>query len=153
MKRPLSSGEAARPHPKAHLRQDVVLRAAGPWSRSVITLLKHLEAVGFAGAPRPVGNGFDADGREAITYIAGSTSHPGAWDDHAISAVGALLRRLHDATESFQPPADASWQPSFARLLPGNHPVFGHGDTGPWNVVAQGGIPIAFIDWEIRRAG
>jgi hypothetical protein len=134
--------------PKAHLRQDVVLRAAAPWSRSVMALLKHLEAVGFEGAPRPVGDGFDADGREAITYIPGSTPHPGAWDDHAISAVGALLRRLHDATESFQPPADASWQPSFARLLPGHHLVFGHGDTGPWNVVAQGGIPVAFIDWE-----
>ena len=73
---------------------------------------------------------------------------PRAWDDHAIGALGTLVRRLHDATESFQPPADASWQPSFARLLPGNHPVFGHGDTGPWNVVAQGGIPVAFIDWE-----
>jgi hypothetical protein len=133
--------------PKAHLRQDVVLRAAAPWSRSVITLLK-LEAVGFEGAPRPVGDGFDADGREAITYIPGSTPHPRAWDDHAISAVGALLRRRHDATESFQPPADAIWQSSFARLLPGHHPVFGHGDTGPWNVVAQGGIPVAFIDWE-----
>ena len=60
----------------------------------------------------------------------------------------ALLRRLHDATESLQPPADVSWQPSFARLLPGNHPLFGHGDPGPWNVVAQGGIPVAFIDWE-----
>ena len=55
--------------------------------------------------------------------------------DHAIGALGTLVRRLDDATESFQPPADASWQPSFARLLPGSHPVFGHGDTGPWNVV------------------
>ena len=26
--------------------------------------------------------------------------------------------------------------------------MFGHGDTGPWNVVAQDGIPVAFIDWE-----
>jgi hypothetical protein len=39
---------------KAHLRQDVVLHAAAPWSRSVMALLKHLEAVGFEGAPRPV---------------------------------------------------------------------------------------------------
>lgn len=133
---------------KAHRRQEVVLHAAGPWSRSVMALLKHLEAVGFEGAPRPVGDGFDADGREVITYIPGTTPHPGAWDDNAIAALGALVRRLHDATESFQPPADASWQPSFARLLPGNHPVIGHGDLGPWNVVAQDGIPVAFIDWE-----
>ena len=26
--------------------------------------------------------------------------------------------------------------------------MIGHGDTGPWNVVAQGGIPVALIDWE-----
>ncbi len=26
--------------------------------------------------------------------------------------------------------------------------MIGHGDLGPWNVVAQGGIPVAFIDWE-----
>ena len=24
----------------------------------------------------------------------------------------------------------------------------GHGDPGPWNVVAQDSIPVAFIDWE-----
>ena len=113
-----------------------------------MALLKHLEAVGFEGAPRPVGDGFDADGREAITYIPGTTPHPRAWDDDAIEAIGGLLRQLHDATESFQAPADANWQPSVARLLPGDRPVIGHGDLGPWNVVAQEGIPAAFIDWE-----
>ena len=113
-----------------------------------MALLKHLEAVGFEGAPRPVGDGFDADGREVITYSPGTTPHPRAWDDNAIAALEALVRRLHDATESFQPPADASWQPSLARLLPGNHPVIGHGDLGPWNVVAQDGVPVALIDWE-----
>ena len=114
----------------------------------MLALLRHLEAVGFTGAPRPVGDGFHADGREAVTYIAGTTPHPGAWDDQSISAIGALVRRLHDATESFQPAADACWQPSFARLLPGDHPVIGHGDLGPWNVVARDGVPVAFIDWE-----
>jgi len=54
------SGAAAS---KAHRRQNVVLHTSGPWSRSVMALLKHLQAVGFDGAPRPVGDGFDADGR------------------------------------------------------------------------------------------
>ena len=26
--------------------------------------------------------------------------------------------------------------------------MFGHGDVGPWNIVARGGVPVAFIDWE-----
>jgi hypothetical protein len=45
--------------PKAHLRQNVVLHAAGPCSHSVMALLKHLAAVGFEGASRPVGAAFD----------------------------------------------------------------------------------------------
>jgi hypothetical protein len=91
---------------KASRRQDVVLHTAGPWSRSVVALLKHLEAVGFEGAPRPVGDGFDADGREAITYIPGTTPHPRAWDDQAVSAIGTLLaypQRILDAAK----PADS----------------------------------------------
>lgn len=139
------SGTAAS---KARLRDDVVLREAGPSSLAVIALLRHLQEVGFAGAPRPVGSGFATDGREALTYIEGSTPHPRAWDDEAVVSLGILLRDLHSATASFRPPPDARWKPWFARDLPGGHPVISHCDTGPWNVVAQKGIPIALIDWE-----
>jgi len=126
----------------------VVLREARPWSRSVIALLQHLERVGFEGAPRAVGDGFTSDGREAVTYIPGSSPHPRAWDDPALVALGTLLRGLHDATASFDVPDNACWQPWFIRDLAGQHPVIGHGDTGPWNVVARDSIPVALIDWE-----
>ena len=56
---------------KARRRDDVVLREAGPWSATVLALLRHLEAAGFAGAPRVVGSGFAADGREMLSYIPG----------------------------------------------------------------------------------
>jgi hypothetical protein len=92
---PLAIWGSGATAPKAHRRQDVVLHAAGPWSRSVMALLKHLEAVGFEGAPRPVGDGFDADGREAITYIPGATPHPRAWDDDAIGALGGRAHHHH----------------------------------------------------------
>ncbi len=134
--------------PGARQADRIVLREARPWSRSVIALLKHLEQVGFEGAPRAVGNGFAPDGREAVTYIPGTSPHPQAWDDSALPALGTLLRRLHEATASFEVPDDVCWQPWFIRDLPGDHPVIGHGDTGPWNIVAQRGIPIALIDWE-----
>jgi hypothetical protein len=126
----------------------IVLRETQPWSRSVIALLKHLEQVGFDRAPRAVGDGFAPDGREAVTYIPGSSPHPKAWEDQALVALGTLLRRLHGATASFEVPDDVCWQPWFIRDLTGKHPVIGHGDTGPWNIVAQGGIPVALIDWE-----
>jgi len=32
-------------------------------------------------------------------------------------------------------------------------PVYGHGDVGPWNIVARDGIPIAFVDWEFAGPG
>jgi hypothetical protein len=136
-------------HPSNAGRQaDVVLRDAGPWSPTVLRLLQHFEAVGFAGAPRVIGDGFAADGRETLSYIEGSSPHPRAWSDDAGPAIGRLLRQAHDASASFDPGLDAIWKPWFGRYLPGSHPVIGHCDTGPWNVVATAGIPTAFIDWE-----
>lgn len=55
----------------------VVVRETGPWASSVHALLNHLESVGFAGAPRVVGSGFDSEGRELLTYIEGNSAHPG----------------------------------------------------------------------------
>ena len=126
---------------------DVVMRATGPWSRSVHALLRHLETAGFAGSPRVVGDGFDETGNEVLSYIEGDFVHPHAWGDAGISALGELLRRFHDATVDFVPPGDAVWQPWFTRSSsPGA--IFGHGDLGPWNIVAREGIPVGFIDWE-----
>jgi hypothetical protein len=126
---------------------DVVHRAAGPWSPAVHALLRHLESANFAGAPRVVGDGFDDDGREVLTFIPGDFVHPHAWTDTGISAVGQLLRDLHDAGTGFAPPPGAQWQPWFTRS-DAPDAVFGHGDCGPWNIVANDGLPVAFIDWE-----
>lgn len=111
-------------------------------------LLRHFEKVGFEGAPRVVGSGFDDAGREVVTYLPGSSPHPGPWSDGAVFAIGRLLRAAHDATSGFVPPGDAVWQPWFGRSLPGQRPVIGHCDAGAWNIVALDGTPYAFIDWE-----
>jgi hypothetical protein len=58
-------------------RGDVVIRDAGPWSPAVLALLRHLEAEGFSAAPRVVGSGFDASGRETLTFIEGEFTQPG----------------------------------------------------------------------------
>jgi hypothetical protein len=76
---PLGSWGSGAAASKARLRQDVVLRTAGPWSRSVLALLRHLEDVGFPAAPRLVGDGFAPDGREAVTFIPGTSPHPAVW--------------------------------------------------------------------------
>jgi hypothetical protein len=133
---------------RVHRRGDVVIRDAGPWTPAVHALLRHLEAAGFTAAPRLVGSGLDAGGRETLTYIEGEFTQPGPWSLDGAAAVGALLRDLHEATRSFRPPPGAAWFPWHGRDLGGPDRVIGHCDAAPWNIVARGGLPVALIDWE-----
>jgi hypothetical protein len=129
-------------------RGNAVIRDAGPWTPTVHALLRHLEDVGFAAAPRLIGSGLDADGREVLTFIDGEFTQPGAWSLDGAAAVGSLLRDLHQATRSFRPPPDAVWFPWHGRDLGRRVTVIGHCDAAPWNIVARDGWPVAFIDWE-----
>jgi len=127
---------------------DVVHRGTGPWARTVHGLLRHLEAVGFEGAPRVVGTGFDEKGRETLSYVEGATPPKYQWAPAMMGEVGALLRRTHEALASYVPPADAVWRDWFGRDLGNGQRIIGHCDTGPWNVIAREGQPVALIDWE-----
>ncbi len=139
---------------KARRRAGVVYRGAGPWSTTVLALLRHLERAGFAGAPRVIGSGLAPDGREMVSYVPGTSPHPYAWSEDAVAGVGTLLASLHAAAAAFVPPPGAVWKPWFGRALTGSAPVIGHGDTGPWNIVARGGRPSALIDFEFAgRSG
>jgi hypothetical protein len=140
-------GESGR-RSKAGRRDGVVYREPGPGSAATLALLRHLEAVGFSAAPRVIGSGYADDGREMLSFVPGTSPQPHPWSDDAVAEVGRLLRRLHRATEAFEPPAGAAWQPWFGRELPGPDRVIGHCDLGPWNIIARGGVPVAFVDWE-----
>jgi hypothetical protein len=131
-----------------YLRGDVIIKDTGPWAGAVHSLLRHLEAVGFTGAPRVVGSGFDAAGRETLTYIEGEFADTGPWTLEGAAAVGNLLRELHQATASYRPPPNAVWQPWFGRILGGPTRIISHCDVAPWNIVARNGLPVALIDWE-----
>src|SRR5947209_10429997 len=101
---------------------DEVRRPAQPWTATVHALLRHLEDVGFVGAPRALGFdgatgalGLDDQGRERLTFLPGQTvGETSPWpdwvrSDDALRQVGEWLRRLHDATETFRPSDDAVW--------------------------------------------
>src|SRR5213080_2099969 len=72
---------------------DTVRRNAGPWTPAVHALLRHLEYVGFTGAPRAYG--IDERGREVLSYLEGVCgSYPLGPDwvtDEALIAVATML--------------------------------------------------------------
>lgn len=115
---------------------DRVHRTSGPaFSRR---LLIYLEQVGFPYAPRYLG--VDDQGRDMLTYIAGSTSdHPAQRADGAWSAAAQMLRALHDATAGSE--------------LAGDNECARHGDPGAFNVIFRDGMPIASIDWDSAGPG
>jgi len=125
-----------------------VRRPARPWTETIHALLRHLEQVGFTGAPRVVGDGIDAYGNGVLTYIDGALVYPHAWSDEGVWQVGRLLRDLHMATATFRPPPAAPWQPWWMHH-DGPDSVIGHCDAGPWHVVARDGQPVGLIDWTL----
>jgi hypothetical protein len=128
---------------------DEVRRPAQPWTATVHSVLRHLENAGFDGAPRA--RGFDDRGRERLTFLPGQTlGDDGPWpewlhSDDAVRQVGAWLRRLHDATATYRPAADAVWftgRPWQPGLL------IAHLDAAPWNAVWADGELVGFVDWD-----
>ena len=85
---------------------DTVRRNAGPWTPAVHALLRHLEYVGFTGAPRALG--IDERGREVLSYLDGECGEyplaPHWVTEEALVTVATMLRMFHDAQYGFQPP-------------------------------------------------
>src|SRR5204862_4651211 len=92
---------------------DVVHKQASPWTPTVHALLRHLEDAGVEGVPRALG--FDDQGRQMLTFLPGEVigdrvSWPAwAFADSTLVQVGQWLRRVHDVTAEFIPPADERW--------------------------------------------
>jgi Phosphotransferase enzyme family len=128
---------------------DTVRRPAGAWSPSVDALLRHLNAVGYEGAPRTLG--FDDQGRHVLEYVEGDVPMPFDPPDHdaALRRVGSMLRDFHDASAEFRPPADARWN---VVIRPDAQDLVVHHDTAPWNLVCSPGRWV-FIDWDNAGPG
>jgi len=128
---------------------DEVRRPPQLWTATVHSVLRHLEDVGFDGAPRA--RGFDDQGRERLTFLPGQTlGETTPWpdwlrSDDALGQVGAWLRRLHDATATFRPAEGAvwftgrPWQPGL---------FISHLDASPWNAVWADSALVGFVDWD-----
>lgn len=142
---------------------DTVRRPRGPWSSSVASYLHHLTRVGFPESPRYLG--IDERGRDILQFIPGDVpSQPvvelWAAATSVLVGIADLLRRLHEASASFVPPADARWfgddvhvdMPADLRSGP-PFDIISHFDVTPQNVVFREGKPIGLIDFDLTRPG
>ncbi len=66
---------------------NTVRRPAGFWSPSVDAFLRHLNEVGYEGAPRSLG--FDSTGRHVVEYIEGDVPMPFQPGDHLGQPAGS----------------------------------------------------------------
>jgi hypothetical protein len=132
---------------------DTVRRNSGPWTPAVHALLRHLDYVGFTGAPQAYG--IDERGREVLSYLPGECgSYPlgPAWvTDEALVAVATMLRMFHDAQYGFRPPSGAVWR-SFGPPPPDTE-VICHHDAAPHNVVWRPDGTLAMIDFDLASPG
>jgi hypothetical protein len=131
---------------------DTVRREAGPWSSTHQALLAHLQAANFP-SPRPLG--FDAQGREMMSFIEGRPSN-WPWPQALLATegarmCGAFLRRFHVAVAGFTPPAPPVWRHGPQPLAPNQ--IVLHGDFGPHNLIWRAGAPCGLIDFELARPG
>jgi Ser/Thr protein kinase RdoA (MazF antagonist) len=127
---------------------DTIRRPAGPWSDAVDALLEHLAAVGFTGAPKPLGR--DGQGRQVLEYVPGVVGTPSpTYSLTELREIGHLLRDLHTATASFIPPASATWNQVIA---PDREELICHNDPAPWNLVKAPDRWV-FIDWDFAGPG
>lgn len=131
---------------------DTVRRNAGPWTPSVHALLRHLEYVGFTGAPRALG--MDERNREVLSYLEGECGEyplaPHWVTDEALVTVATMLRMFHDAQYGLVLPEGAVWR-SFGPSPESE--VICHHDAAPHNVIWRPDGTLGMIDFDLASPG
>lgn len=103
-------------------------------------LFAHLEAKGFAAAPRFLGH--DEKGREILTFLPGDVLFDkDDFSDAQLVAAARLLRAYHDATVDF------------ALVLDAGAEVMCHNDWTPANTTFIDHLPSGMIDFDTARPG
>lgn len=142
-----AANTAARP---VRIADGLVTRPASSASATIQHFLRFLRSQGMDCAPEPVS--LD-DGVESLRYIPGASGGE-AWyhqhSDEGLASAAHLLRRIHDAGQSWKPPAGAVWG---AAEIPADDIVYCHGDPGPWNFVWNEHAAIGLIDWDYLHPG
>lgn len=139
--------------------RETVRRPVRPFTATIQAYLAHVRSRGFGECPEPLG--YDAEGREVLSFVAGDVpvnplpDH--ATTSEALETLGTLIRRLHDAADGWVPPEDAVWggipgvRPAGVVPLFDEPELVSHMDYCPGNVVFDGALPAALIDFDLAR--
>lgn len=115
-----------------------------PWAESTPSVFEYMTALREAGVDVPAAMGRDEAGRQVLEFVPGRLAlHSDPLTGSELREVGAIVRSIHDASESFHPLPGASW--STAIPAPGDDLIC-HNDLAPWNLIV--GERWVFIDWD-----
>jgi thiamine kinase-like enzyme len=140
---------AARP---VSIDGDTLTRPAPANAGTIHDLLQHLRRQGILGVPELLR--LDED-TETVTFVEGDSGGAGWYHQHTdegLASAARLLRRIHDATMSWDPPAN-EWGAPAVEVPSGEDLVYCHGDPGPWNFVWRNNEAIGLIDWDYLHPG
>jgi hypothetical protein len=121
---------------------DTVRRQTGPWTPAVHALLEFL-ATRVPHIPTVLG--FDEQGREILTYLAGHVIDADVEmvTPAQIASMVRWTRTLHDAVAEFRHPGPWRFFPMSTTTL------IGHNDVAPYNVCFAGDDVIGVFDWDL----
>lgn len=132
------------------IRDDLVTRPATKATPTVHSFLRFLRDRGVDCVPNPVEF---ANGIETLDYIPGASGGDAWYHQHTakgLASAARLLRRIHDTSQAWEPPADAVWG---APEVPADDIVYCHGDPGPWNFIWHDNDAVGLIDWDYLHPG
>jgi hypothetical protein len=141
---------AAAKEPERIGHSDVRVIAPDPYSGALHALLLHLEKVGFTGAPRSFG--WDDKGRHLVEFVPGLRADSPDAPEEVLEPhrLGAFLREMHDALDSFVPPDYARW---FEGIPSPGKELIVHQDIAPSNIVLRADGSLVAIDWDAAGPG
>ncbi|WP_120006099.1 phosphotransferase [Nesterenkonia muleiensis] len=115
-----------------------------PWSAATPSVHSFMSAVRGAGIDVPTVLGRDDQGRQVIEFIPGRLAlDSGPLTSSELIRAGGLVRAIHDASQTFQPPGESPWETFIP--APGEELICHH-DLAPWNLII--GDRWVFIDWD-----
>lgn len=114
-----------------------------PWLETTDRTVAYMRALRAKGVDVPEHQGQDERGRQVLEYVPGQLAMDSApLEIGAVTAVGRLVRSIHDASEGLPAPTD------WPVLLPADEPdLLCHNDLASWNLII-GEDRLVFIDWD-----